>query len=66
MEHLMAATTTGPRVKMICECGGSVQVAALSATDRHDDRSVVLQLCEACRESRTRTWRLHYEPEDGS
>ena len=36
---------------------------SLPATDRHTGRSVVLHLCEGCRESRTRTWRLRYAPE---
>jgi hypothetical protein len=59
----MNATTTTPgRVKPICEwCGAGWEVLALDATDRRTGRAVVLHLCEACRRSGTRTWRLRYE-----
>jgi len=60
---MSATTTDGPKVR-ICEwCGGTWEVVPLAATDRRTGKSVTLHLCEGCRESRTRTWRLRYSVE---
>lgn len=60
----MSTTTTPTGRRFICEwCGSSSQVAVVDVTDRRTGKPVVLHLCEACRESRTRTWRLRYQLE---
>jgi hypothetical protein len=57
------STTVRARVKVLCEwCGGIWEVEPVPVVDRHTDRAATLQLCEGCRESKTRTWRLRYAP----
>lgn len=54
-------TATRANAKLCGWCGASRRVHALAVEDKHTGRPVTLHLCEGCRESPTRTWRLRYK-----